>query len=188
MPEQNDALTIERSLAEPRLFELIFDRHFDAVFRFVCRRVGQVRAEDVCAETFALAFSQRDRYDMGFPDARPWLYGIATNLLRRLRRDEERELRAYARTGVDPLSRWDSVLAGIRSSLEREVAATLSALDPGDRDALLLLAWGDLRYEEIAIALSIPVGTAKSRVHRARAQLRVALAPSMEAYAEAADG
>lgn len=188
MPEQTDAFTIEGSLVEPRLFEKIFDRHFDAIFRFVRRRVGHAIAEDICAETFLLAFSQRHRYDVAFVDARPWLYGIATNLVRRCRREEERELRAFARTGIDPLSRQESALEGVRSGLERDVAATLWELEPGDRDALLLLAWGDLRYEEIALALEIPVGTAKSRVHRARAQLRAALGPTMEFETEAVDG
>lgn len=49
------------------------------------RRLGRDAAEDVVAETFLVAFDRRHRYDPARPDARPWLYGIATNLIRRHR-------------------------------------------------------------------------------------------------------
>jgi hypothetical protein len=81
---------------DPRRFELVFERHFDSIHRYLARRVGRDLADDLAAETFAVAFKSRRRYDAARADARPWLYGIASNLLRHHRRREERQLRAYA--------------------------------------------------------------------------------------------
>ena len=58
-------------------------------------------AEDLASETFVVAFARRSSYDQSRDDARPWLYGIAVNLLREHRRAEERRLRAYLRVPVD---------------------------------------------------------------------------------------
>ena len=68
------------------------------------RRIGADAADDVVAETFLIAFRQRASFRPDCPDARPWLYGIATNLVRRHRRTEVRQLRLLARTGVDPVA------------------------------------------------------------------------------------
>ena len=56
-----------------------------------------------------------------------------------------------------------------------DVGAALAALAPGDRDVIVLIAWEDLSYEQVAAALDVPVGTVRSRLHRARRQLRAAL-------------
>jgi RNA polymerase sigma factor (sigma-70 family) len=98
------------------------------------------------------------------------LYGIATNLLRRRRRDERRQLRAYGRSGVD---RWavyeDEADARLDSSSQgARLARALAAMRPRTRDALLLYALADLTYEEIAVALDVPVGTVRTWLHRAR--------------------
>jgi RNA polymerase sigma factor (sigma-70 family) len=125
-----------------------------------------------------VAFRQRDRYDPARRDARPWLYGIAGNLISRHHRDEVRQLRALARTGVDPAAesftdRADARLAAGAAS--RAVAAAIADLDPGQRDVLLLITWAGLTYDQAAEALAIPEGTARSRMNRARTRLRAAL-------------
>jgi RNA polymerase sigma-70 factor (ECF subfamily) len=160
-------------------FAALFDRHAAAVHRYLARRVGRVIADDLLAQTFLVAFERRTRYDRSRPDARPWLYGIATNLLRRHHRDEVRQYQAWARTGVDPVlvecpadRIADRVDADARSA---PLAAALAALRPADREVLLLFAWGELSYAEIADALGIPVGTVRSRLSRARAAVRTAL-------------
>jgi RNA polymerase sigma factor (sigma-70 family) len=127
------------------------------------------------AETFLLAFRQRDTYDQARADARPWLYGIATNLIGRHRRAEIRLYRALARTGADPVmesftDRVDDQVSA--SAVSRRLAAGLARLPEGLRDTLLLVAWGDLSYEEAATALAVPVGTVRSRISRARSRLR----------------
>jgi RNA polymerase sigma-70 factor (ECF subfamily) len=176
-----DAEIIRASRDEPRQFGLIFDRHFDTLYRYLCRRVGAALADDLASQTFTEAFAHRSRYDPARPSALPWLYGIAANLLRRHYRGEQRQLRAYAQSGVDPtrdadldavVERVDADLAGPR------IAAALAALDRGDRDVLLLYAWTELSYADIGYALGIPLGTVRSRLNRARRKTRELLAAS----------
>lgn len=171
----SDAEIIFASRTATHLFAVIFDRHFDAIHRYLCRRVGESLADDLSAETFARAFDQRTRYDLAREDARPWLFGIAGNLLRRHYRAEERQLRAYARTGVDPISEHDvdAIIDRVDAGFEGpRMAAALASLKRADRDVLLLFAWADLSYGEIAEALGVPVGTVRSRLHRARTHVR----------------
>ena len=97
MEEVTDARVIARSLDEPAVFAALFDRHYDSVHRYLARRVGPDIAAELASETFTTAFDVRRRYDPGRSDARPWLFGIATNLVRHHRRSEGRRLRAYAR-------------------------------------------------------------------------------------------
>ncbi|MFF5231912.1 RNA polymerase sigma factor [Dactylosporangium sp. NPDC000521] len=173
-----DAVIIARSKDEPELFALIFRRHAPVIQRYVTRRLGPSVAEDVCADVFLAAFRQRHRFAVDRLDARPWLFGIATNLVGRHRRAEIRALRALERTGVDPVTEGFEVSSDARlgaGAVNRRLAAALAALRPVYRDALLLVAWGDLTYEEIAVALDVPVGTVRSRVNRARSRMRAAL-------------
>jgi RNA polymerase sigma-70 factor (ECF subfamily) len=171
-----DAEAILASREEPEAFVLVFDRHFAAIHRYLHRRVGKELADDLAAETFAQAFQARHRFDARYEGARPWLYGIASNLLRHHRRDEERQLRAYARTGVDPIETSSPMPAGA-DSVAPQLAGALAALRGSDREVLLLFAWAELDYREIAEALAIPVGTVRSRLSRARAQVRRLLEP-----------
>src|SRR5207302_1247704 len=94
---------LARSQHERGAFEEIVERHLRAVHRYLHRRAGRDLADDLAAQTFAVAFEQRACCRTSGESALPWLYGIATMLLRRHRRTEARRLRAYARTGVD---RW----------------------------------------------------------------------------------
>ena len=102
LPAPDDGTVIALSLADGNEFAAIFDRHAAAVHRYLARRIGRTIADDLTGETFLVAFRQRRRYDAAKPDALPWLYGIATNILHRHRRTELRQYRAFARTGIDP--------------------------------------------------------------------------------------
>ncbi|MQY04922.1 RNA polymerase sigma factor [Actinomadura macrotermitis] len=173
-----DAGVIGRSRDEPELFGAIFDAYFAEIHRYLARRLDAHTADDLAAETFAVAFRGRDRYDLSRPNARPWLYGIATNLAGRHRRDERRKLTALARVGPGAAAAGheDAVAArvtaeGVRGPLARAVAA----LPAGQRDVLLLVVLGGLSYEEVAVALDVPFGTVSSRLNRARKKLRKAL-------------
>jgi RNA polymerase sigma-70 factor (ECF subfamily) len=171
----DDASVIQLSRHEPEHFTVLFRRHAPHIQRYVVHRLGQDAADDIVAETFLLAFRQRDSYDQTRADARPWLYGIATNLIGRHRRAEIRMYRALARTGIDPVmeSFTDTVDDRVSANTaSRRLAAALARLPAELRDTLLLVAWGDLSYEEVATALGVPIGTVRSRVSRARNKLR----------------
>jgi RNA polymerase sigma factor (sigma-70 family) len=175
----DDATVIERSLTEPERFAIVFDRHAPHIHRYLARRVGPQAAEDLVAETFLTAFRKRSGYDGNHPHARPWLYGIATNLVGRHRRGEIRRDRLPELVGPDwfGADHAERVLADVTSRSVRVVLCdALVGLSPGDRDVLLLIACEELTYDEVARALGIPVGTVRSRLHRARSQLRGALA------------
>jgi RNA polymerase sigma factor (sigma-70 family) len=174
----DDAVLIERSWHEPEAFAALYDRHAAPIHRFAGRRLGDQMADDVVGETFLAAFRRRKRYDLRRADARPWLYGIAANVIGKHRRAEVRMLRAFARTGADPVAAGHADLVDSRvcaAAVQRDLAAALAGLPAGDRDVLLLIAWADLSYEETAAALGIPVGTVRSRLHRARRKVREAL-------------
>jgi RNA polymerase sigma factor (sigma-70 family) len=175
----SDAKLIEQSVAEPEVFAVLFDRYAADIHHYAARRLGASAADDLVAETFLVAFRRRGSYDTGRSQARPWLYGIATTLIARQRRSERRLYRALARTGLDPLPEpiADQVVRRVAAQgQQRRLAAALAGLSPADREVLLLLAWGGLSYAEIAEALGVPVGTVRSRLHRARRKVREALA------------
>jgi RNA polymerase sigma-70 factor (ECF subfamily) len=179
----SDAEVINRSLTQPDQFSLVFDRHAPALHRYCRRRVGPATAEDIVGETFLIAFERRDRYDRAQPHALPWLYGIATNLLRRHQRSEVRAYRALARTGVDPVCEGQAERVAERvdaGAYAERMAAALAKMHRRDRDVLLLFAWAELSYAEIAAALDIPVGTVRSRLNRAREKVRSALSDATE--------
>ncbi|GAA0386284.1 DNA-directed RNA polymerase sigma-70 factor [Acrocarpospora corrugata] len=172
-----DAELIRRSERDPEAFADLFDRHAPALRRYVARRLGDALADDIVSDAFLTAFRRRAHYDTtNHPDARPWLYGIAARLISRHRRVELRFYRALVRTGVDEIAepyadRVEDRVAARQAGL----AAALAELSPGDREVLLLVAWADMTYEDVARALNIPVGTVRSRLHRARARTRQAL-------------
>ena len=176
--QPDDAGLIAESYRVPERFGAVFDRHATAIHGYIARRLGRDAADDLVAETFLVAFRQRASYDPDQPSARPWLYGIATRLISRRRRDEVRFFRVIARTGIDPVA--DPVAepvadAGARradaQTLHRRLAGALALLSTADRDALLLVADG-LSYAEAAQALGVPPGTLSSRLARARRTVR----------------
>ena len=176
--ELDDGALFERSVAEPELFTLVFDRYYRVVYGYLSRRVGRTVADDLAAETFVRAFERRAAYDPAAARALPWLLGIALNLLAHHRRSEARQLRALAAArGREPSETVDETAEPLDADTRRRLVAGLERLDDYDREALLLYAWGELRYEEIAHVLRIPVGTVRSRLNRARRKLREALAP-----------
>jgi RNA polymerase sigma factor (sigma-70 family) len=173
-----DADVVEASIADPAGFATLFDRHATAIRDYLARRVGPQPAEDLTGETFLIAFSRREDYDLAHQNALPWLYGIASNLVRERRRAEVRQLRALARTGVDDVlaDHAESVSAKVTAQAStRVLAGALARLTAGERDVLLLMAWAGLSYDELAAALDIPLGTVRSRLHRARTKVRAAL-------------
>jgi RNA polymerase sigma-70 factor (ECF subfamily) len=169
----NDGDLIRRSIVDGRLFERVFDRHHAVIHRFLRARVGSEAADDLASEVFTTAFRRREAYDTRWPDARPWLFGIAVNLLRAHRQTEERRLRAYARAGAELGSNAGEPDGHAEAFDGRgDISRALLSLTERDRDLILLLAWGDLSYEQLGAALGIPVGTVRSRISRIRGVLR----------------
>lgn len=170
------------AVRESKCVDLSFEETFAAearpIFHYLRRRVGSNAAEDLTAATFATAYAAWDRRHPDRP-VRPWLFGIAANLLRHHWRSERRMLRAYARTGTDPvLPDEEATLARADAqSSHRQLAQALAELRPQDREILLLHAWAELSDSEIAAALELPLGTVKSRLHRTRARLGNRLDP-----------
>ena len=173
----SDAEVIGRSLDEPEAFGLIYGRHAATLLRFLGRRTGAEVAEGLLGELFRIAFERRKIFDTSRESALPWLYGIGAKLLLKHRRGEARRLRASARMAADdetPNRRTPALDARL---LFPRVAAAIEALPAGEREALLLFAWEDLSYQSVAEALELPIGTVRSRLNRARAQLRELLEP-----------
>ena len=168
-------------------FDQVFAAEYPALRAHLYRRLGKSEADDLAAETFAIAFRRWDDLDPSRP-VRPWLYGIAANLLRHRWRSERRMLLAYARSGRDPVVALDDSASLERldaQPLKRVFAAALAQLRPGEREVLLLHTWADLSDAEIAEALSLPIGTVKSRLSRARERMRNHLATNGQIEVEA---
>jgi RNA polymerase sigma-70 factor (ECF subfamily) len=173
---RSDAEILARASKQPELFAAVFDRHFATIHRYLERRVGRDGADELSGDVFRIAFEQRARFRPVHESALPWLYGLATNLMLKRWRGETRHLRALARLE----SRWrddgadlggaDSRLAA--QAVRARLLEALVSLPEGDRDVVVLVAWEELSYEEVAAALEIPLGTVRSRLNRARRTLR----------------
>ncbi|HEX6681725.1 MAG TPA: RNA polymerase sigma factor [Candidatus Limnocylindrales bacterium] len=182
---ETDAELIRQACGSPERFAMVFDRHYQHIYAYAARRLGRDLAEDVASETFLVAFDRRAGYDAARQDARPWLYGIASNLIARHGRAESRRYKALATLGTD-LAQDDFVVPVVGRvdaiAVRGRLAAALARLPRPVRDVLLLVAWAGLNQQEAAAALDIPHGTARSRLHRARQEMRKALGADMEGY------
>lgn len=168
------------SQGDPRVvFAQLFDRSAPGLYRYLARRVGSSVAEDLVSETFAVALRERARYDSTRGSPSTWLYGIATNLLRRHHRQESMDLQASGRLTVvaDRGGELDQDLVTTKVDAQRRVdqlASRLAELNEADRDVLLLTAWGQLTASEVGEALGIPASTVRTRLHRVRTRLKAA--------------
>ena len=163
-------------------FDAVFREHFAPVHRFIARRVGKALAEDLAAEVFVTAFRRRAAYQPERGSLRSWLYGIAANVVRGHWRDEQQLFELEARVARDsprtPAAAQFADAADervIAATLAPRIAGALAALNRDHREVLLLHAGAGLSHEEIAAALGIAQGTARSRLSRARAALRAQL-------------
>ena len=176
MGELTDAALWQRAAAgDPAAFGTIFERHATTVYNYCFRRTGNwAQAEELTAIVFLEAWRRRTQVQLERDEAIPWLLGVATNVLRNLRRSQRRHRAALERL---PRERVADFAADVDARLddERQMRATLRALDKlprSDQDVLALCVWEELTYEQAALALGIPVGTVRSRLSRARARLR----------------
>ncbi|GAB2768305.1 RNA polymerase sigma factor [Nocardioides salsibiostraticola] len=170
-----DSDVLRRSRTDPAAFTEIFERHFVTIHRYLARRTGSGGADDLAAEVFTIAFSKRGSFDLERPDALPWLYGIAGNLLNASRRRHSRDIALLTKQprpeATEPFER--GVDASVDAARQvRRLDPMLRSLSPDDLSTLVLYAWEELTYAEIAEALGVPVGTVRSRLNRVRRRLR----------------
>lgn len=173
--DDTDARIIERSVHAPELFGAIFDRHVIEVHRYLNRRAGPDSADSLVGDVFRIAFENRSRYLPDRECALPWLYGIAANVLRQHHRGERRRHLLVDKLGSVALREDRHCEDARRSHLRGEIATVvdvLASLPDAESEAVLLFAWEDLSYEEIAAAQDVPVGTVRSRLNRARRRMR----------------
>ncbi|HWO68718.1 MAG TPA: RNA polymerase sigma factor [Umezawaea sp.] len=157
-------------------FQALFGAHADELHRYLSRWAPDA-ADDLVADVFVAAIRGRAGYDPSRAAVRPWLFGIATNLMRTHLRSRRRERDATARIEVPGHadSHENRVLDRVEAQVKaRQLTKALDGLAQRDRDVLLLTAWAGLDSTEVAQALDIPVGTVRSRLHRARHHLRAA--------------
>ena len=150
-----------------------FEQHQDAVYRFAWRMTASPEAaEDIAQEVFLALVRRPDSYDPERGPLRAFLLGAARNQACKRFRDQPR---------WDVLEEEDLVfLPTANVDVAEAVAAAVQALPPLQREALILAEYEDLSLEEIARAVEAEIGTVKARLHRARENLRKALAPFYE--------
>jgi RNA polymerase sigma-70 factor (ECF subfamily) len=156
-------------------FADLFDRYAGAVYHHGFRLGGgPASAEDVVSATFLQAWRLRTRIEVEGGSLRPWLLGIATNVVRNVVRKQRRELGALARLATpDETPDFSDDVAGRLddTALLDEVRAVLRTLRRAEREVFALCVWAGLDYGAAAEALGIPVGTVRSRLSRARRKL-----------------
>lgn len=152
-------------------FQAVFDEHKDAVYRFVWRMArSPAAAEDITQDVFVALLRSPDRFDPARATLRAFLVGIARNLVLKHWRAEHR---------FEPLD--DDEIAEPsdlgRGDLGEMVGQAVGALGPLQREVVILAEYEGLTLAEIARAVDADIGTVKSRLHRARENLRRLLAP-----------
>jgi len=151
--------------------EAMVREHSPAVHAYLSRRVARPVADDLLGEVWLRAVGSWENLDPAWDSPRPWLYGIARNVLRGYWRQELRVSGSCpTMVDLDPWARVDERLDSKR--LSAALREGLAGLAERDREILLLVAWEGLNSTEIAVVLEIRPGTVRSGLHRARRQLQ----------------
>lgn len=151
-------------------FTKMYEEYRGPIVRYLRRRLGDGPAEDAAAEVFSRALHGQAAYSDLHGTPLPWLYGIATNVISERRRAEHQRLKTLARLARQRPAPQEP--PGEPAGLDPRLARALRRLPADDRETLLLIAWGELSYEETAATLGVPVGTVRSRLARVRRQLQ----------------
>jgi RNA polymerase sigma factor (sigma-70 family) len=165
VPTNADALR----LGDPRVWRQLYAGCARDIHGFLARRGGRDAADELLGEVWVRAYQGRERLDA---DARPWLFGIARHVL-------HEHWRRHGPTQQDDgvsLDQSDEVVERLDAlALRPHLTTAIERLPVAEREVLLLNVWEQLTPGEVAKVLSIPAGTARSRLHRARETLRMAL-------------
>ena len=172
--ESDEALWRASASGDQRAFSKLYDGHAETIYNYLFRRLADwSEAEDLTAVVFLEAF--RRRADVVVVDGKllPWLYGIATNVLRNRRRALWRHRDLIAQLSSQPRAEAtpDAAARAEAAAQMRSVLEQIGTLPRAQQDVVALCVWSGLSYEEAATALGVPVGTVRSRLARARAAL-----------------
>ena len=160
-------------------FGSLYDHTVRDLLGYLLRRsASSDDAADRLAETFLIAWDKRDQMPTGEGQARPWLFGVARNVLRR-----EREVNQRASPAITELARE---LVATRGAIPAGAPIThaLAQLSPLDREIIEMLAWDQLTPREVAAILDLSPNVVRIRSHRARLKLREHLATNTAGLAE----
>ena len=165
----------QRAVAgEPTAFGELFERHSKAIYMFAFRRTADWSlAEDLASVVFLEAWRRRADVRLVHESALPWLFGIATNVLRNARRSLRRHRAALDRLAIEDEPDFADDLAERLDDRRRmrEILVGYAKLPRGEQEVVALCRWSGLSYEETAVALELPIGTVRSRLARARRRL-----------------
>ena len=153
--------------ADREWFRYLFHENYRPLLAYARRRVEAVTADDVVAETFLVAWRRRDAVPSGHE--RPWLYGIARNVIRNSTRSARRQ-QAFHQTlrGLPQPKPSDSEAVDEQAEVMR---SALCELSEDDREILMLVTWEELSYTDVGRVLDISANAVAIRVHRARKRL-----------------
>jgi RNA polymerase sigma factor (sigma-70 family) len=158
---------------EQAAFAELYERHARTIYNYLFRRLADwSEAEDLTAVVFLEAFRRRREVVVVEGKLVPWLYGIATNVLRNRRRALWRHRALVERLASEPRTAAPDIAARTEAATQmRSVLERVARLPRRQQDVVALCLWSGLSYEEAAAALGLPVGTVRSRLARARAAL-----------------
>jgi RNA polymerase sigma-70 factor (ECF subfamily) len=183
MAGDDGALWSRMQESDPQALGELFQRHAVAVRAFCARRTSSVSlADDLTTVVFMEAWRRRKDAHLVGGNALPWLLGIASNCAR----NAQRSLRRY-RLSLSRLPRPRPTESSEEEAIKRlevdlglkAAAEYLAVLSPREREAFMLVHWSGLSYDETAAALSVPIGTVRSRVARAHKKLRAHKNPGL---------
>jgi RNA polymerase sigma-70 factor (ECF subfamily) len=181
MPPDDDELCARIRDGDRGAFQILYRRYADPLYAFSVRRLGSAAdAEDLVATVFLELWRQRERVVAKGASLRPWLFGVASNLVRRQYRTRHRHRKALGtlaqQRDLSPDHQADTDAAAIKRHAD-QVLRRCASLPKAQRDVVRLRVWEQLSYEEISQALGIPIGTVRSRLSRARRHLETVQTP-----------
>lgn len=179
--DESDAGIVSRSTnGDAKAFGELFWRHNGAVHAYLARRAGRDTADDLVAEVWLRAFRDRSNFDLRYVDARPWLYGIARNVLNAHWRQLSKAPPLLPVVVSDP---WPEFEKQIDEGERRtDLVNALNALSDDEREVLLLVAWERMSSASIALMLDVPASTIRNRLHRARTIMRAGLGSAVDLF------
>lgn len=176
-PQAEYALLARMKQGDEQAFVQLYRRHRDAVYRFALLYCGSpAAAADVTQDTFEHFIAHPQQFDPGRGTVGAWLCGIARNMARKHfgLREDATDPADMSDGHVDHDTPLERVL---RAESAEEVRRAVAAIAPHYRDVLILCELSELSYAEAAQVCGIDIGTVRSRLSRARAQLAQRLAP-----------